>query len=255
MTAPGYGTENAPIISLKHVSCARAVAKRAQRRVARDLHEHLLAAYRPRARTDAKIILDDISFDVHSGERVGLIGRNGAGKSSLLFVLSGTLPLSGGALTVRGTTQSLMNASIGLKNEATGIENIRLNAYRLGMQGEAVDDMVASITEFSELGDALGDPVVMYSAGMRLRLTFAIVTAIQPDILLMDEWIGAGDRHFTGKANARLHDVLDRSRALIIASHNDRLLTQLCSRGLVLHEGKLVFDGPINEALAFYAAA
>ncbi|MEL6216740.1 MAG: ATP-binding cassette domain-containing protein, partial [Pseudomonadota bacterium] len=111
-----------------------------------------LSAYLSRARGQTTAVLDDITFDISADERVGLIGRNGAGKSTLLFVLSGALPISDGSLTVRGSTQALMNSSIGMKNEATGAENVRLNAYRFGLAEDAVEAMIADIAEFSELG-------------------------------------------------------------------------------------------------------
>ncbi len=202
---------------------------------------------RQTSRIHTREILRNVSFSIKAGERVGLIGPNGAGKSTLLSLLNGALRHTSGSLKVRGQTHALINVRLGVKPRATGVENILLNGYRLGFDTARIRELIDEIQDFSELGDQINDPVSTYSAGMQLRLAFAIATSIAPDILLMDEWIGAGDHIFRKKAAERLQGVVQKSRALIIASHNEQLIREICNKLIYLKSGNLVFFGDVDE--------
>lgn len=197
-------------------------------------------------------ILEAISFSLMPGERIGLIGANGAGKSTLLRVLAGIYVPSEGTVAVHGTARGLFDISLGMHMDATGLENIYLRGLQMGLSLKQTKAHAEEVMDFAELGDAIIKPLSTYSTGMRLRLAFAISTMIAPDILFLDEWIGAGDAHFNDKAKARMDTLVERSRGLIIASHNVGLMKSLCTRGLVLQKGKLIFNGPIDESLERY---
>lgn len=208
--------------------------------------------YLARSRRHVATLLDDVSFDLALGERLGLIGANGAGKSTLLRVIAGIYRPSQGRLSVNGSARGLFGISMGMLPEATGLENIYLRGLQMGFKMADIRERLADITAFADLGDAIEQPFNTYSTGMRLRLAFAVSTMIEPDILLMDEWIGAGDATFRAKAKARMDELVANSRGLILATHNTGLMRSLCTRGLVLAKGRVVFNGPIDDALAHY---
>ena len=192
------------------------------------------------------------SFELHEGDRVGLIGQNGAGKTTLLRLLAGVLVPSAGQLQVCGVTQNLLNVSMGMQTDATGIENVYLRGYSAGLSGKEIKQRIPEIIEFAGLESVIQDPVRTYSSGMQLRLAFAVATSVKPEILLLDEWISAGDRFFVERTKERLLNHIDASEILVFASHSPQVLQELCSRGLVLKQGKVVFDGDIEAALEFY---
>ena len=196
--------------------------------------------------------LHDLSFTISPGERVGLLGRNGSGKSTLLRALAGVYPPSSGTLTVRGTRSSIFSATSGFVPNATGRENITLRGVLLGLTRKQIRELTPSIIAFSELGEWIERPLYSYSSGMTLRLAFSIVTALQNDILLMDEWIGAGDAGFIDKAKARMDAMLERSSIIVLASHNMPLVERVCPRALVIDNGRVIFDGEVTEAIRRY---
>ncbi|MEG6509451.1 ABC transporter ATP-binding protein [Methyloligella sp. 2.7D] len=200
----------------------------------------------------AVIPLDGVSFEIRRGERVGLIGRNGAGKSSLLRVLGGIYRPTSGSVMVEGKVSTLFTNQIGLSHEATGYENVFLYGRLLGYSNAQMQEIAEDVAEFSQLGDYLDLPMRTYSAGMRTRLGFAVVTAMQPDVLLIDEIFGAGDRQFQDRARERMSNIIGQSNTLILASHSDDILRRFCDRVLWLDHGRLVQDGPIDEVLARY---
>ncbi|MDJ0514475.1 MAG: ABC transporter ATP-binding protein [Methyloceanibacter sp.] len=197
-------------------------------------------------------LLEDVSFTVQSGERLGIVGANGAGKSTLLRVLAGIYSPTGGQLTVRGSAKGLFDVSLGMLNDATGLENIYMRGLQMGLDLDEIKALVPGIVEFTELGDAIEKPFNTYSSGMRLRLAVSISTMIEPDILLLDEWLGAGDARFSKKVQERMNGLVEKSRGLIIATHNEKLMKSLCTHGLVLSKGMCVFHGPLDQALAYY---
>jgi lipopolysaccharide transport system ATP-binding protein len=199
-----------------------------------------------------RTIIRGMSFELREGERVGLIGQNGAGKTTLLRLLAGVLVPTTGELEIKGATQALLNVSLGMQPDATGLENIYLRGYSEGLFGQEIKRRLPEILEFAGLESVIQDPVNTYSAGMQLRLAFAVATSVAPEILLLDEWISAGDRFFIERSKERLRGHIDASKLLVFASHSPSTLQELCTRGLVLKHGSIVFDGGIKEALEFY---
>lgn len=197
-------------------------------------------------------ILHDISFTLNSGERLGVIGANGAGKSTLLRVLAGVYHQNRGTLEVNGTIKGLFHISIGMSLEGTGLENIFLRGLQMGLEIKAIKELVPQVIEFSELHDHINKPISTYSTGMMLRLSFAISTMIEPDILVLDEWIGAGDAKFRNKAQDRMESLVDKSRGLVLATHSPALMKRVCTIAIVLDNGKLIYSGPVEDSLDFY---
>jgi ABC-2 type transport system ATP-binding protein/lipopolysaccharide transport system ATP-binding protein len=190
---------------------------------------------RDRARITA---LNDVSLTFRDGDRVALIGDNGAGKSTLLRVLAGVYPI--------------FNVQLGMDHDATGYENIVLRGLMLGMTRDQIDRGIEDIAAFSELGPYLNMPVHTYSSGMVLRLAFAVSTSIEPDILLLDEWIGAGDAQFIEKAQQRLRELVDQSNILVVATHRLQLVRELCTKAVLLERGVVRAFGPVEEVLERY---
>jgi len=199
--------------------------------------------------------LKDISLRIAGGERVGLLGHNGAGKSTLLKAVAGLYPISSGHLCVNGEIRSLFDLSLGFEPDATGRENILYRGLLLGLTPAYVRQKEQEIVDFADLGDFIDYPIKTYSAGMQVRLAFAISTSVGGDILLLDEILGAGDASFMQKARKRIADLIDQADILMLASHDMGSLANLCSRGLVLHRGELIFDGTISDAIAAYDRA
>ncbi|MFT4121248.1 ABC transporter ATP-binding protein [Bradyrhizobium sp.] len=196
--------------------------------------------------------LKQITVEVSPGERVALIGSNGAGKSTFLKMLAGLYPISAGHRHIEGRIRSLFDLSLGFEPDASGRENILYRGLLMGMTPRAMQKMEDGIVEFADLGEFIDYPVKTYSAGMQVRLAFAIATSVGGDILLIDEVIGAGDAAFMRRAQTRIRSLIDNSEMLVLASHDFSSLRTLCSRGLVLDRGRLVFDGEINDAISSY---
>lgn len=192
--------------------------------------------------------LSHLNFDLQDGERVGLVGHNGSGKTTLLRVLSGIYSPTGGSIKIKGKTASLLDVSTGVDPDATGFENIYLRGIMNGFKPKAIKSKVEEIADFTELGEYLNLPVRTYSSGMMLRLSFAISTSIDADILIMDEWLSVGDAQFQEKAAARLKALVDRASILVIASHSPELISKVCNRKIQLEHGKIVADERIVKA-------
>ena len=199
--------------------------------------------------------LEDVSLAFEHGDRIGLVGHNGAGKSTLLRVLAGAYEPTRGHVRRRGRTASLLSVSLGIDSEATGYENIMTRGLFLGLMPGQVRERMEEIAEFTELGGYLAMPVHTYSAGMRLRLAFAVCTCFEPEILLMDEWLGVGDPSFVEKAKRRLREFVDRAGILVLASQNAALLERICDTGVLLDTGRVKAHGPIGEVLREYRQA
>jgi lipopolysaccharide transport system ATP-binding protein len=196
--------------------------------------------------------LKKISLEIRGGERVGLLGHNGAGKSTFLKMVAGLYPISAGTRVVEGTVRSLFDLSLGFEPDATGRENILYRGLLLGLSPKFMRDIEEEIVAYADLGEFIDYPIKTYSAGMQVRLAFAISTAVGGDVLLLDEVIGAGDANFMAKAKRRILDLVEQSEILILASHDFSALQSLCQRGIVLHHGDVAFDGPITAAVAAY---
>lgn len=196
--------------------------------------------------------LDDVSLRFRHGDRVGLVGHNGAGKTTLLRVLAGIYEPGSGSVRVEGHVAPLFDISLGMDPEGTGYENIVLRGLFLGMSRTDIARRLDEIAEFTELGSFLELPIRTYSAGMRMRLAFAVSTSIQPDILLLDEGIGAGDAAFLEKAERRLRDFTDKAAIIVLASHSERLVSQMCRSAVLMEHGRVVNVGATDQILSQY---
>lgn len=197
--------------------------------------------------------LENINLEITSGERVALLGHNGAGKTTLLRAMAGIYAPTGGRADITGRVMPLFDLGLGLDEDATGYENIVLRGLLIGLKRADIESKVDDIASFSGLGDFLDLPIRTYSSGMMLRLVFSIATSLEAEILLMDEWLGSGDQDFIVQADQRLMQLIDRSHILIFASHTLGLLEKLCTRGILLEGGHIVFDGPVKEAIEIYS--
>jgi len=182
--------------------------------------------------------LDGVSFELQAGDRLGLVGANGAGKTTLLKVLYGIYAPTAGTVEIDGRVDALFNINMGFRKEATGRRNIVLRGLINGWSMDEIEARMEEIIAFSELGDFIDMPFKTYSQGMAARLAFSIATSMTPEILLMDEWIGAGDARFQEKAKARTAQLAERAGIIVLASHNHALLARTCNKILTLEAGK-----------------
>lgn len=238
-------------ITLRNVSLSVPIYVQPERR-ARSWSSMLLgAAFDPPRRVFSRI-LDDISFDAADGDRVAVLGRNGAGKSTLLRVLNGVYPPTSGHLQVEGSCQALLNMSLGFNGEATVRENIFLRGTAMRLKASDLRDRIGPILEFAGLQEKASHRLRTLSAGQRMRLGFAISTSVQHDIILMDEWVGAGDSAFMSRATERMRGHMGGSSIVVLASHSVGLLRDICNKGIVLEQGRLIYAGDIIPALEHY---
>ena len=196
--------------------------------------------------------LDEVSLSVQEGDRLGIIGANGAGKTTLLKVLAGIYEPVRGRVITRGRVAPLFDISLGMDADATGYENIRIRGLFSDLSPEEIEERSAEIAEFSGLGPYLEMPIRTYSSGMRVRLAFAIATTLDPDILLLDEMIGAGDAAFIERAQERLNSFLSRTRILVLASHSNDIIRRMCNKAILLHQGKVVGCDSVDEIIRSY---
>lgn len=195
--------------------------------------------------------LNNLSFDIKSGETVGIIGINGAGKSTLLKIITGVLTPTGGNIEVKGKISALLELGAGFNMEYTGIENIYLNGTMMGFSKEEVDKKLDDILDFADIGDFVNQPVKTYSSGMFVRLAFAVAINVEPDILVIDEALSVGDVFFQQKCYKKIKELAGKSTVLIV-SHDLNAMTKFCERIIVMSAGQKVFDGEPNEAIAKY---
>lgn len=195
--------------------------------------------------------LDNINLSLKDGDRLGILGTNGAGKTTLLKTIAGILPPVTGEIRTEGVISPLTSIMLGLDGEATGYENIRIRGRFMGYSEDEISEIIPEVSEFTELGEYLSLPIKTYSSGMRMRLSLATSTAFQPDILLLDEWLGTGDVAFRDKAAKRLRQLIFDSGVFVFASHSRDMHQRLSNKGLVLQKGKLLFFGDIEDAFAF----
>ncbi len=196
--------------------------------------------------------LDHVSLDVRHGDQLGIIGHNGAGKSTMLRLLAGIYEPSHGTIKIDGGVSPLFDTSPGIDQEDTGYENIVTCGLFLGMTRQEIAAKTEDIENFAELGEYMALPVRTYSTGMMVRLGFAIATAIDPEILLLDEGLGAGDARFANRVRKRMHALIGRSSIMVLASHSDALVQQLCNRAILLDHGRIVADGTPDEVIERY---
>jgi len=196
--------------------------------------------------------LTDINLSAKDGDRIGVIGHNGAGKTSLLKLLAGIYTPTEGRCVVQGGVCSLFDISVGFENEATGWENIVYRSYLQGESPATLKGKMEEIAEFSELGEFLTLPVKGYSAGMRMRLAFAIATTAEPEVLLVDEVLAVGDMAFQIKAKARMKSMMSSSRLMVMVSHDLNTIKDTCNRAVWMRRGKFVMEGSPKDVVAAY---
>lgn len=184
--------------------------------------------------------LQNVCLNLEEGDRLGIIGHNGAGKSTLLRVISGVYEPTGGSVVVIGKVTSLIDLSLGMDGEATGIENIFLRGALLGFKRRWLSAKIEEIVDFAGIGDFIKMPLRTYSTGMQMRLAFSIATLQQPEILVMDEWLSVGDAAFQEKSQQRLNEIIKKTNILVIATHSPELVQSVCNRMIKLERGELV---------------
>jgi ABC-2 type transport system ATP-binding protein len=199
--------------------------------------------------------LSNVSLEIRNGDRIGLVGHNGAGKTTLLRVLAGVYPPTSGTVRVVGRVVPMFDLSLGMSTDATGIENIRVCGALWGLSRVEIEQGIDGIIEFTELGDYLKIPVRTYSAGMLVRLSFAIATLRHPEILLLDEVIGAGDASFRVRAKDRLHRMVHNAQILVVSSHAEDIIRDLCDKAIWMDRGSVAAFGPVDEVLQKYKAS
>lgn len=208
-----------------------------------------------RSNTVVHRALNDLSLRIETGDRLGLVGHNGAGKSTLLRVLAGIYAPSFGVVETQGKTVPLLDISLGMDENSTGRQNIRLRGLLLGMSDAEIAEKEEEIAQFSGLDTFLDLPIRTYSSGMRVRLGFAISTAVDADILLLDEVMGVGDAAFKEKANRRLAELHERSEIVVLALHDNAVIRKTCEKALWLDRGNVRMFGPTDEVLSAYEAS
>jgi|TARA_R110002126_G_scaffold187410_2_gene336085 ABC-type polysaccharide/polyol phosphate transport system ATPase subunit len=196
--------------------------------------------------------LSNINLKISKGDRVGLLGRNGAGKSTLLRVMAKIYTPTEGFMHVNGAISNLFDVNLGINVEATGYENIINLGIMRGWSKQDAYSIVGDIELFTELGDFLNKPVCTYSTGMQMKLAFSVATARPPEIVLIDEIIGAGDAHFMKKATRRIENMVDRSHILVLTSHSNEIIRNFCNKVCVLQNGKLIYSGDVESGIQFY---
>jgi len=221
------------------------------------LKEYIVNLFRGRQYVDIKkeklYALNKIDLVIEHGERVGIIGLNGSGKSTMLKIIAGLLKPSTGKLDIQGMVQPLIEIGAGFNPEFSGRDNIYLNGAMLGFSKKQIKEKEKEIIEFTELGNFIDVPVKYYSSGMSLRLAFTIATIIRPEILVLDEMLSAGDQEFMQKAKERMDQILSAAKILIIVSHDLGLIRSLARRVIVLNKGEIYYDGDVEEAIDFYS--
>lgn len=198
--------------------------------------------------------ISGVSFDLKNGDRLAVVGENGSGKTTLLQVLAGILAPETGTLTVQGRVTSLININLGTQAEASGHRNITLRGLAAGYNRAEIEVKRKKIAEFSELGEFLHMPLETYSAGMRMRLIFSIATAFDPEILILDEWLSAGDASFKEKATTRMNEFVEKAGILVLASHSRKLILDNCDTAIWMDDGQIRATGPAKDIMDAYEA-
>jgi ABC-2 type transport system ATP-binding protein len=214
--------------------------------------EFFLKGGKRRLRTDDFWALRNVSFKIKAGDAVGVIGKNGTGKSTLLKLIAGVLIPDEGSIVTHGRVAPLLELSAGFSHDLTGRENVQIVGALHGLSRAEVRDKMPDIIAFSEIGDFIDMPVRHYSTGMRVRLGFAVIAQLTHPILLVDEVLAVGDKDFRTKCYATIERMLGEGRTLVLVSHNESDLKRFCNRGIYINSGIMEVDGPIDDALAAY---
>lgn len=198
------------------------------------------------------LAVDNLSFSLAEGESLGLLGHNGCGKTTLLRLLAGIYLPDSGNIKSQGIIRNALDTQLGYRLELTGRENIRQKALLNKYKRQKIDELILDVENFAELGPFLDQPLGIYSAGMRARLVFGIATAFYCDILILDEWLGAGDQYIKEKVVQRLNRFVEQAAIVVCASHSTHLLSRICTQGLVMQHGKCSYLGNIEQAIEVY---
>lgn len=247
--AAGAADETREMIRIENVS------KRFSLRHTRALKELVFAALQRKKLADTFLALDSVDLTVRAGETVGLIGFNGSGKSTLLKTISGVLFPDKGRVLLRGRVAGLIEVGAGFHPDLTGRENVFLNGAILGMSREQIEERFDGIVAFSEIERFIDTDVKYYSSGMFLRLAFAVAVHTDPDIFLVDEILSVGDEPFQRKCLARIRELQAAGRTMVVVSHELDMLEELCTRIVVLQQGRVIFDGDPHEAVSTLRAS
>lgn len=211
------------------------------------------AIFSRRVKPKVKKAIDDVSFTVEKGETVALFGRNGAGKSTVLKMITGVNYPTSGEITVDGRVSALLELAAGFDPQFTGRENIYFRGQLLGINDAEIRELEDEIIEFAELGDYIDQPIRTYSSGMKARLGFAINANIKPEILIVDEALSVGDKEFRRKCNLKINEIVGEGKVtFLFVTHSTRVAKDFCSRGIVLKAGKVMFDGEIDDAIEYF---
>ena len=233
-----------PIIEISHVTKIYTLFKNNK--------EQFLSIFYRSPKLKKHLALDDVTFSVEKGESVGIIGNNGAGKSTILKTITGVTFPTSGRVEVRGRVAALLELTAGFEPEMTGRENIYLKGYILGLRDEYIHTIEEKVIDFAQLGDYIDQPVRTYSSGMKMRLGFSININTDPEILVVDEALSVGDNAFKKKCKDAIKDLIARGTTVLYVSHNADSVQEVCRRAIYLKKGKLVFDGPVEQALELY---
>ena len=233
-----------PIIEIRHVTKIYTLFKNNK--------EQFLSIFYRSPKLKKHLALDDVTFSVEKGESVGIIGNNGAGKSTILKTITGVTFPTSGQVEVRGRVAALLELTAGFEPEMTGRENIYLKGYILGLRDEYIHTIEEKVIDFAQLGDYIDQPVRTYSSGMKMRLGFSININTDPEILVVDEALSVGDNAFKKKCKDAIKDLIARGTTVLYVSHNADSVQEVCRRAIYLKKGKLVFDGSVEQALERY---
>ncbi len=215
--------------------------------------KRLLGIFLKKIKYKKKLAVDEVSFEIKRGDSVALFGKNGAGKSTILKMITGVTFPTSGDITVNGRVSALLELTSGFDPEFSGRENIFLKGHILGLSDKEIKELENTIIEFSELGDYIDQPVRTYSSGMKSRLGFAINVNIRPEILIVDEALSVGDTAFRIKCKDKVREIIEKDNVtLLFVTHQTAVAEEFCTRGIVMKNGKLLFDGEVHEASEYY---
>ncbi|WP_315831402.1 ABC transporter ATP-binding protein [Bradyrhizobium prioriisuperbiae] len=244
------------VLTLDNVSVSFPVYQGGSRSLKKSLLSRSSAGRIARDASDRITIdaLREVSFSLDIGDRLALIGSNGAGKTTLLRVMAGIYEPVAGTIAIHGRISPMFDIGLGIDTDLSGYDNIQMRGRLLGLSSREIERLLPDIAEFTELGDYLDMPVRTYSSGMVLRLTFAVATCFEPEILLMDEWILAGDASFMVKAQARIDSFVRKASVLVLASHNLEICRRWCNKGVWLQQGQVQAFGKIADVIESFRA-
>ena len=216
------------------------------------LKEYLIKKIKRDIKTEQFTAVDNVSFSLDEGDFLGIIGTNGAGKSTILKMITGVSFPNSGTITVRGKVAAMLELTAGFSLDMTGMENIYLKGYLLGLNDDQIKEIEQDIIDFADLGEYIDQPVRTYSSGMKMRLGFAININIKPDILVVDEALSVGDADFQKKCRDKINDVIATGVTVLFVSHSRKAIEETCTRAIFLKDGKVQVDGTVEEAFDAY---